>query len=116
MITSSIAFAASWPFNNDLFFAWLIFKTVIIPLPIGFFDLIDKLCKASNVEWQINSKCGVSPLITHPKAMKPSKRARFLDIITGISKVPGTLIILISFLLNLSVFKDPFISVLVIPS
>ena len=75
-------------------------NVVIIPFPIGFFDLVDKFNKELNVELHIKSKCGVSPLITQPKAKNPSNRFRFFDIITGISKVPGTLIIVIFFLSN----------------
>jgi len=63
-------------------------------LLIGFFEPIDKLTKALNVEMQIKSKCGVSPFITQPKAMNPSYFLIFFDIKKGISKVPGTLIVL----------------------
>ena len=47
---------------------------------------------ASVAALDIKSKCGVSPLITHPNAMKPSYFLIFLDIITGISNTPGTVI------------------------
>ena len=40
--------------------------------------------------FEIKSKCGVSPLITHPKAMKASYFLIFFEITTGISKTPGT--------------------------
>ena len=43
---------------------------------------------------EINSKWGVSPVITTPKAIKPSYFFIFFDITTGISNTPGTLIIL----------------------
>ena len=33
--------------------------------------------------------------MTHPKAKKPSYFFKFLEIVTGISKAPGTLIIFI---------------------
>ena len=42
----------------------------------------------------MKSKCGVSPLITHPKAINPLYLFIFLEIVIGISKTPGTLIIL----------------------
>ena len=109
MITSKTAFTASLPFKKDLFFACDIFKAVIIPLPIGFFDLIDNFNSEIKVELQIKSKCGVSPLITHPKTIKPSNRFKFLDITTGISNVPGTLIIAIFYCFTLRLFKAPFI-------
>ena len=92
------AIAASLPFILDLF-AWAILRAVIIPFPIGFFDFIDKFNIEMKVELQRKSKCGVSPLITQPKTINPSNRLRFFDIITGISKVPGTLIIVMFFLL-----------------
>ena len=47
---------------------------------------------ASVAALDIKSKCGVSPLITHPNAMKASYFFMFLDIITGISNTPGTVI------------------------
>ena len=43
---------------------------------------------------EIKSKCGVSPFITTPKAINPSYFLIFLDITTGISNIPGTLMIL----------------------
>ena len=51
----------------------------------------------ASVEAEIKSKCGVCPLITHPKAKKPSYFFKFLKFVTGISKAPGTLIIFILF-------------------
>ena len=42
----------------------------------------------------MKSKCGVCPLITQPRAIKASYFFKFLDMVTGISKTPGTLIIL----------------------
>ena len=65
---------------------------VKIPLPIGFFDLTDSLIKALIVALEIKLKCGVSPLITHPSATKPSNFLIFLAIITGISKTPWAFI------------------------
>jgi hypothetical protein len=41
----------------------------------------------------MKSKWGVCPFITQPRAMKAWYFFRFLDIVTGISKTPGTLII-----------------------
>ena len=41
---------------------------------------------------EIKLKCGVFPLITHPKAIKASYFLIFLAIVTGISKTPGTFI------------------------
>ena len=70
---------------------------VIIPFPMGFFVLIDKFNNEIKTELHKKSKCGVSPFITHPKTTKPSNLFKFLDIVTGISKVPGTLIIVIFF-------------------
>ena len=102
-----MAIAASDPLFLDLFNAWLIFKHVIIPLPIGFLELIEMLIKPLKTEEQIKSKCGVSPLITQPRTTKPSYFLMFFEIITGISKVPETLIILIK---EFSFFKvfNPF--------
>ncbi len=45
----------------------------------------------------MKSKCGVSPLITHPRAIKASYFLIFFEIVTGISNTPGTLIILVIF-------------------
>ena len=42
---------------------------------------------------EIKSKCGVCPFITHPSAMNPSNFFIFFEIVTGISKTPGTFII-----------------------
>ena len=44
---------------------------------------------------EISSKWGVCPLITHPRAMNALNFFRFLEIVTGISKTPGTFIIFI---------------------
>ena len=81
------------------------------PLPIGFFEFTDNCIIASVVTEEIKSKCGVLPLITQPKAINPSNFFKFFDIVTGISKTPGTLIILIllsfDILLN-ALFKRPF--------
>ena len=43
----------------------------------------------------MKSKCGVSPLITHPRATNASNFLIFFEMVTGISNTPGTLIILI---------------------
>ena len=50
---------------------------------------------ASVVALDMKSKWGVSPFTTHPKAINASNFFKFLDIVTGISKTPGTFIILI---------------------
>ena len=52
-------------------------------------------------EDEIKSKWGVCPLITHPRAMNASYFLRFFDIVTGISKTPGTFIILILYLFKI---------------
>ena len=65
-------------------------------------------------------KCGVSPLITHPKATKPSKKGFFEDLsktnlIAGaISRAPGTFKILYSTELDSSQSEAPFIKLVVI--
>ena len=95
------ALAASKPlfgFDELLFFellliAWDMFKDVIIPFPIGFWWSIINFMIASKVDLQINSKWGVSPLITHPKAKNPLNLFMFFFIMIGISKTPGTLMI-----------------------
>ena len=63
-----------------------------MPLPTGFPCFIEIFIIPLVVALDIKSKWGVSPLITHPKAMKPSYFFIFLDITTGISKTPGTII------------------------
>ena len=68
----------------------------MIPLPMGFLLRIDKSIMAFVEACDMKSKWGVWPLITHPRAKKASYFLIFLDIVTGISKTPGTLIILIS--------------------
>ncbi len=70
-------------------------KHVKIPFPIGFLKLIDKSMIALVAAEEIKSKCGVCPLITHPKAIKASYFLIFFEIVTGISKTPETLIIFI---------------------
>ena len=57
-----------------------------MPLPIGFLLLTDKFIIAWVEALEIKSKCGVSPLITHPNAINPSYFLIFLEIVTGISK------------------------------
>ena len=63
------------------------------PLPTGFFDLTDNCIIALVVAEEIKSKWGVLPLITQPKAINPLNFFKFFEIVTGISKTPGTLII-----------------------
>ena len=82
------------PFLVDLDLAWDLLRQVIIPLPIGFFEFIDNCKIELNVDLEINSKCGVCPLITQPKAIKLSYLFKYFEIVTGISKIPLTLIIL----------------------
>ena len=88
--TEITAFAASIPFVLDLTLACFIFKHVMTPLPIGFLNSTERFIIAFVVANEIKSKCGVSPLITHPNAIKPSYFFIFFDITTGISKTPGT--------------------------
>jgi len=45
------------------------------------------------VACEIKSKCGVSPFITQPRAINASYFFIFLEIMTGISKTPGTFMI-----------------------
>ena len=59
------------------------------------FDSIDNFIMALVDAWDIKSKWGVCPFTTQPRAINPSNFLKFLDIVTGISKTPGTLIILI---------------------
>ncbi len=61
-----------------------------MPFPIGLLKFIDSEIIALNVEEQIKSKWGVSPLITQPKATNPSNFLIFFLIAVGISKTPGT--------------------------
>ena len=79
-------------------------KNLIGTQRIGFLYLIDKFIMASIEDFEIKSKCGVSPLITQPRAIKPSYFLIFFAITTGISKTPGTSINLccILFLFNIS--------------
>ena len=108
-ITANVASTASLPLFI-LLKACFLFKHVKMPLPIGFLCKIDMLSKLSVTAIDINSKCGVFPLITQPNATTPSTLFICLDIVTGISKTPGTLIILyifIPFKLLLAVFGSP---------
>ena len=93
-MTEITASAASAPFFL-LAFACFMLRHVIIPLPIGLLLAIDKSIIALVEAWDIKSKWGVWPLITQPNARKASYFLIFFDIVTGISKTPGTLIILI---------------------
>ena len=62
----------------------------MIPLPIGFLFFMDSSIIPLTAALEIKSKCGVSPLITQPKARKASYLSIILEIVTGISKMPGT--------------------------
>ena len=91
--------------SAPLFFlaiACFMLKQVIIPLPIGFLWSIDKSIIPLVVAWEMKSKWGVSPLITHPSAKNPSNFLIFFDIVTGISNTPGTFIILTIFDLGIN--------------
>ena len=57
-----------------------------------------KLSVTSVDAFEIKSKWGVCPFITHPKAINASYLLIFFDITTGISKTPGTLITFIEYL------------------
>ena len=69
--------------------------------PIGFLLVIDNCIIASVIDFEINSKLGVFPLIIEPTAIKPSNFLRFLDITTGISKAPETLKVFTSIFFSL---------------
>ena len=60
------------------------------------------------VACEIKSKWGVWPLITQPNAKNASNFFKFFDIVTGISKTPGTLIIFTWF--NLGIFFKALLS------
>ena len=62
---------------------------------MGFLFSTDSFIIASVEEWEIKSKWGVWPLITQPRAKKASYFLIFFEMVTGISKTPGTLIIFI---------------------
>ena len=84
-------------------------------IPFDIANLLSTLILTNplNTELHKNLKCGVSPCITHPKAINPSYLSRRLDITTGISYVPGTEInftLLIFFLFKY--FKAPETSIL----
>ena len=64
------------------------------PFPIGFLFATEIFIIALVVAWDIKSKWGVSPFITHPSAMKASYLLIFFEIVIGISNTPGTFIIL----------------------
>ena len=91
------AIAASLPlffvFVFDLSIAWFLFKHVIIPFVIGFLYLIDNFIIPSIAVLEMKSKWGVLPLITQPSAINASYFLIFFEIVIGISKTPGTLII-----------------------
>ena len=57
---------------------------------MGFLLSTDSFIIASVEAWEIKLKWGVWPLITQPRAKKASYLFIFLDIVTGISKTPGT--------------------------
>ena len=90
--TETTAFAASLPFP-PLAFACFTLRHVIMPLPIGFLLLTDRFIIAWVEALEIKSKWGVSPLITQPNAINASYFLIFFEIVIGISKTPGTLII-----------------------
>ena len=90
------ALAASAPFRF-LALACFILRHVIMPLPTGFLLFTDISIIALVDAWEIKSKWGVCPLITHPIAKNASYFLIFFEIVTGISKTPGTVIILIIF-------------------
>ena len=92
--TEFTASAASAPFFLRAL-ACFIFRQVIIPLPMGFLLTTDKSIIALVDACDMKSKWGVWPLITHPRAKKASYFLIYFEIVTGISKTPGTLIILI---------------------
>ena len=71
---------------------------------MGFLFSTDSFIIASVEEWEIKSKWGVCPLITHPRAKKPSYFLIFFEMVTGISKTPGTLIIFIKLDLGSALF------------
>ena len=59
------------------------------------FDFISQASTDAIMKLSINSKCGVCPLITQPSAIKASNFFKYFEIVTGISKTPGTFIIFI---------------------
>ena len=87
------ALAASFPFFT-LKIACFLLRHVRTPLPIGFLCIIDKFIIALFIAWDIKLKWGVLPLIIQPSATTPSNLLIYFDIITGISKAPGTFKIL----------------------
>ena len=76
--------------GSALIIACFMLLQVRIPLPIGFLLSIESFIIPSIEAFEIKSKWGVLPLITQPKAMKPSYFLMFFAIVTGISKTPGT--------------------------
>ena len=106
--------------GSDLFIAWSLFETVKTPFPIGIDWLIDKSDKALADSLATIWKWYVSPLITQPKATKPSNNGFFRDLsetnlIAGaISKAPGTFKILKSIELDVKTFEAPSIRLSVI--
>ena len=77
---------------------------------MGFFEFMDNCIIASIDDFEIKSKWGVCPLITHPSAINPSNFFIFFEIVTGISKTPGTLMVLILLFLGkkfLALFNNP---------
>ena len=86
---TDITAAAASPPLLYLLLACDLLRQVIIPFPIGFIISTDKFIIASVVDLEIKLKWGVWPLITQPNAKKQSNFFLFLDIVTGISKIPG---------------------------
>ena len=93
-----------------LSFACFRLKEVIIPLPIGLLYFIEISKMDLKVDLLINSKCGVFPFITHPKAIKPSNLFIFRFMAIGISNIPGTFKILVLTLFYFKTFFEEFIS------
>ena len=67
-----------------------------MPFIIGFWCLIDRSIIPFVTALEIKSKCGVSPLITHPSAITASYFSILQEIIKGISNTPGAFNILYS--------------------
>ena len=78
--------------RSNLFLACSLLKQVNTAFPIGFLSIVDNCIIPLVIALEIKSKFAVSPLTMHPIAIKPSYFFTSLDIVTGISKEPGTLI------------------------
>ena len=64
-------------------------KKMVCIVVANFYPKISKALIDGSIK-TLKSKCGVSPLITQPKAINPSYFFIFFEITTGISKIPGT--------------------------